>query len=69
MYRTHQIHQNERVLRMLSTLVLIWGTYLQIPHHLIVTPFQLIPDQSQLDPRNSKTPNTVELVCFLLETL
>ena len=45
------------------------GTYLRVPRHLIVTHFQLIPDQTQLDPRYSKTPNTVELVCFFLETL
>jgi hypothetical protein len=50
-------------------LVLTYGTYLPIQRHLIVTPFQLIPDHTQLDPRFNMTPNTVKLVCFFLETL
>jgi hypothetical protein len=41
----------------------------QVTSLCIVAHFQLIPDQSHLDPRNPKTPNTAELVCFFLETL
>ncbi len=46
----------------------IWYLPTNPPRYLIVTPFQLIPDHTQLDPRFQMTPNTAELACFFLET-